>query len=221
MSKLTEVNEAISKQKLIPLFYTGDQQKAIAVTGLLYDEGIRVIEFTNRGPEALPVFAALAEMKKVRWPGLQLLTGTIFTPEQARAFLEAGADGLISPCYDTHIAAYVNTVGASWIPGCMTPSEINQALRAGCNTIKLFPGNTLGTGFLKAIRPVFPDAQFMITGGVELTEENIKSWFAAGASALGLGGNWIAAEALQGNDFTEIKRKTLQGIAILEKLKLR
>lgn len=221
MSNRAAIAAAISKQKLIPLFYTGNAEQAIAITGLLYQEGIRVIEFTNRGAEALNVFAALAKHKKAHWPEMQLLTGTIFTPEQARAFLDAGADGLISPFFDPQMAAFVSESGACWIPGCMTPSEINQALKAGSNTIKLFPGNTLGTGFLKAIKPVFPDVQFMITGGVELTEENISGWFAAGAAALGLGGNWISAEALRNNDLPDIKTKTHQGIAILEKLNLR
>src|SRR5690606_6949143 len=73
------------------------------------------------------------------------------------------------------------------IPGCMTPTEINFAEELGAPLVKLFPGDTLGIGFLKAIKPLFPNLKFMPTGGVDVTRENIDNWLNAGVTALGFG----------------------------------
>ena len=134
--------------------------------------------------------------------GLMLCAGTIKTAEQAEKFIEAGAQALISPFFDNSISdtAYMEKI--LWIPGCMTPTEIQQAVKAGCTMIKLFPGSTLQPSFLQAIRPVFPGLDFMVTGGVDPSKENMAGWFQAGASALGLGSHLISAEILRRKDYS-------------------
>ncbi|MNH31210.1 KHG/KDPG aldolase [compost metagenome] len=69
----------------------------------------------------------------------------------------------------------------------MTPTEINFAEELGAPLVKLFPGDTLGIGFLKAIKPLFPNLKFMPTGGVDVNKENIDNWLNAGVTALGFG----------------------------------
>jgi len=101
--------------------------------------------------------------------------------------LDEGADFIVSPVIDPQIAAISAERGKLWIPGCMTPTEINLAVRCGAPLIKLFPGDLLGPTFLKAVKPLFPDVQFMVTGGVKLEPSNLISWFSNGASAVGVG----------------------------------
>lgn len=101
----------------------------------------------------------------------------------------------------------------------MTPSEIHVAEQAGCVMIKLFPGNTLSPGFVQAILPLFPDLDFVVTGGVDTTEQNIKSWFRAGVAGVGMGSKLISKAVLQQNDYDGLKTKTKEVIAIIKKIK--
>jgi 2-dehydro-3-deoxyphosphogluconate aldolase/(4S)-4-hydroxy-2-oxoglutarate aldolase len=78
----------------------------------------------------------------------------------------------------------------------MTPTEIIEAENAGVTFLKLFPGNALGTGFMSAIKDVFPNLKFMPTGGVDTTKENIESWFKAGVSAVGMGSKLVSKELM-------------------------
>src|SRR5690606_34504600 len=99
----------------------------------------------------------------------------------------AGADFLISPCFYQPISDYVNQHQLTWIPGCMTASEINLAEQNGVGFVKLFPGNLLGPQYVTAIKPLFPELLFMPTGGVSLDPENIRGWFNSGVTAVGMG----------------------------------
>ena len=107
--------------------------------------------------------------------------------QEAANFVTYGADFLVSPIFSESIFHVVESNDILWIPGCMTPTEIANAQEAGCNLVKLFPGETLGPGFLKSIKPIFPRLRFMPTGGVDCSKDSIDKWFDAGVSAVGLG----------------------------------
>ena len=218
MSSMNDIKASLSTQKLIPLFYTADPETAIAVLDTLYMEGVRVIEFTHRGNNALQVFHEMVAVKEAKYPEMKLLTGTIFSPEQAELYREAGADGLVSPCYTPELATFSNETDTFWIPGCMTPSEINTAASTGSEWIKLFPGNTIGPDFVKAIKPVFPSLKFMVTGGVELDPVNLNNWFHAGVAALGVGGNWISADILKNKSMDTLAERSKTAMALVNQL---
>lgn len=218
MSQAANIKDCIAKQKLIPLFYTADPVTATSILDSLYDGGVRVIEFTHRGNNALQVFREMVAVKEDRFPEMKLLTGTIFSPEQAELYMEAGADGLVSPCYNPELAAFANESETFWIPGCMTPTEINMAASTGSEWIKLFPGNTIGPDFVKAIKPVFPSLHFMVTGGVELDLINLKRWFNAGASAAGLGSNWISTDIIKSAAMDSLAANTRMAMDLVNQL---
>lgn len=125
-------------------------------------------------------------------PDLSLGIGTIKTVGQAERFVELGADFIVSPIVDARLAEATLVRGILWIPGCMTPTEIALAESLGAPLVKLFPGDTLGTGFLKGIRPLFPELKFMPTGGVDVTMESVGDWFSAGVYAVGMGSKLFA-----------------------------
>lgn len=193
---------------ILPLFYHDDPSVCIAVTKALYEAGVRYIEFTNRGPRALVNFKLLVNEKANSLPGLQLGVGTIKTATEARSFLEAGADFLVSPIIDEEIAIASRDAGVAWIPGCMTPTEIFNAERLGCPLVKLFPGNVLGVGFVDAIKVLFPSTRFIVTGGVDANKESIYSWLDAGVIAVGLGSKLITNEVLNKKDMDQLKERT-------------
>ncbi|MCX6315769.1 MAG: bifunctional 4-hydroxy-2-oxoglutarate aldolase/2-dehydro-3-deoxy-phosphogluconate aldolase [Bacteroidetes bacterium] len=209
----------LQQQGLLPLFYHADTTLCLKLTTCLYEAGIRAIEFTNRGEAAQKNFTALVSERNASMPDLLLAVGTIRTSDQANRFIEAGADFLISPVFDADVCdtAYINK--KLWIPGCMTPTEIHVAEHAGCQLVKLFPGNVLGPSFVSGIKELFPALHFMPTGGVEPNRENISAWFAAGVSAVGMGSKLITSSILEKRDLTTLGNNTKQILDIIKQVR--
>ena len=219
MDKRETIQQLIYSEGLLPLFYHDDVELCKGVVKALYDAGVRIVEFTNRGKNAIANFKALVEERNVSMPGLMLGIGTIKTSEDATNFIDAGADVLISPTFNSGVAdvAYMNKI--LWIPGCMTPTEISAAENAGCTLIKLFPGNVLGPSFVQAIKPLFPDLKFVVTGGVETSKENLASWFKAGVAGVGMGSKLITEKLLADKDYTSLTNSTKEVLHIIQSLR--
>ena len=203
----------------MPLFYHDSMQVCIAVTDALYQAGIRSIEFTNRGANAFENFKSLVQQRDKHWQGLLLAVGTIKSVEDVNKFFKAGADFLISPVFDRDIFAAAVQLKVLWIPGCTTPTEIYAAEKAGCTMIKLFPGNLLMPSFVEAIKPLFPQIDFLVTGGVDITEDNLKAWFKSGVVAVGMGSKLITNEVLKNELYGDLKITTAQVLSIVKKIK--
>jgi 2-dehydro-3-deoxyphosphogluconate aldolase/(4S)-4-hydroxy-2-oxoglutarate aldolase len=206
--KEVEQINGLNEQGILPMFYHPEEEICINVVRALAEGGMKYIEFTNRGENALENFKKLVSWKEKGKINIHLCAGTIKTPEQAHRFIEAGAEILISPVFDSGVADVAYMEKVLWIPGCMTPTEIHLADSAGCNLVKLFPGELLKPPFIKAVRPLFPGTGFIVTGGVELTVSNLREWFAAGAIALGMGSKLITAEILQSKGYGQIRELT-------------
>lgn len=219
MNKEQLTIQKIMEQGVLPLFYHEDVSICIAVLKTLYEAGIRCVEFTNRGSKALANFASMIMERDASMPELTLGIGTIRSSDDATSFLEAGADFLVSPFFDSGVCdvAYMNKI--LWIPGCMTATEIHTAQNAGCSLIKLFPGNVIGPGFVEAVAPLFSGLNFMVTGGVDASEESIKAWFNSGVAAVGIGGKLISKNVLQNGDYQQLKTKTIEVLTIINKIK--
>jgi 2-keto-3-deoxy-6-phosphogluconate aldolase len=189
------------------------------VVQALYDAGVRVMEFTNRGAHALENFKAILEQRGQSMPGLIVSVGTIRTAEDAGRFIDAGADALVSPTFDAGVSdvAYMNKT--LWIPGCMTPTEIQNAENAGCTFIKLFPGNILGPSYISSIMPLFPKLKFLVTGGVSTSNENLSEWFNAGASCVGIGSKLITNKLLEDKNYSTITNKTKEVLRHIQTIK--
>jgi 2-dehydro-3-deoxyphosphogluconate aldolase / (4S)-4-hydroxy-2-oxoglutarate aldolase len=205
----------VKKVKLLPLFYHEDITVCKEIVKALYAAGIRCIEFTNRGPKALEIFKLLLAYRNNQFADLVLAIGTIQNQKEAQAFIEAGADFLISPIFDQSIADAAYLHKKLWIPGCMTPTEIHMAKTAGCDLIKLFPGNLLGPGFVTAIKPLFPSLSFLVTGGVDASKENLTTWFKVGVVAVGMGSKLVNEQVLVSKNYAEIEAQTAKVLAII------
>ena len=219
MEREEQLIQRVKEIGLLPLYYHDDADICLSVANALFDAGVKCIEFTNRGPQALENFNQLVKLRNEKMMGLLLAVGTIKTGAEAQKFLDAGADFLISPIFDSGVCdtAYLNKT--LWIPGCTTPTEIHVAQQAGCKLIKLFPGNVLGHGFVEAIMPLFSGIDFTITGGVEPTEENLGAWFRSGVKVVGMGSKLITKEILKNKDYGQLKEKTKEVLAIINKIK--
>jgi 2-dehydro-3-deoxyphosphogluconate aldolase/(4S)-4-hydroxy-2-oxoglutarate aldolase len=105
-----------------------------------------------------------------------------------------------------------------WIPGCMTPTEIHVAQKSGATLIKLFPGNVLGPGFVEAIKTLFTGVNFLVTGGVEPTEQNIGTWFKAGVVGVGLGSKLITKDILADKNYKDLEAQTKELVKLIKKV---
>ena len=101
----------------------------------------------------------------------------------------------------------------------MTPTEIHVAQKSGATLVKLFPGNVLGPGFVDAIKTLFTDVDFLVTGGVEPTVQNMGAWFKAGVSGVGLGSKLITKEVLTNKNFEQLEAQTKEILALVKTIR--
>jgi len=194
----------IKETGLVPLLSHNDSNLAQLAMEAAYRGGVRAFEYTNRQPNSFEVFTHLLKVAETL-PGLTLGIGTIMNASTTEKFIQAGAHFIISPILKHEMATVCHAHNTLWVPGCATLTEIVMAKEQGAELIKLFPGSVLGPGFVKAIMPVVPDLQLMITGGVEPTEKSISEWFHAGATCVGLGSQLFTKEVFEKKDWIRIE----------------
>jgi 2-dehydro-3-deoxyphosphogluconate aldolase/(4S)-4-hydroxy-2-oxoglutarate aldolase len=213
------VKYAIIQQGMLPLFYHANVDVSIAVTRALYKAGVRAIEYTNRGENALSNFSFLKEERNRSMSGLLLGIGTIKSDEAARSFIKLDADFFVSPGIIPSVGLLAEAAKKLWIPGCMTVTEIILAEECGASLVKLFPGNILGPAYVSAVRDLFPRLSFMPTGGVDSSMENLRAWFQAGVSAVGMGSKLISKTLLETNDYSQLEHDTAAVLARIRVIK--
>lgn len=207
------------QQGVLPLYFNKDEEVSINVLKALYNAGIRTVEYTNRGEAALKNFKALRKVCDTELTGMHLGIGTIKNADQAKAFVDAGADYLISPGVVEDAAQVASQNGLLYVPGCMTPTEIIKAESFGATLVKIFPGNIVGPGFVSAIKELFGGVKFIITGGVEPEEGNLRGWFNAGAAAVGMGSKLITKQSLETKDYAKITELTKESLSLIQSIR--
>lgn len=220
MDKRERILNIIAQQGILPLFYDTSEEASSNVLKALYAAGIRTVEYTNRGEAALQNFSVLRRICDTELTGMQLGIGTIKTGDEASAFVDAGADYLISPGVVKAAAKVADKAGLLYVPGCMTPTEIIKAESYGATLMKIFPGSVLGAGYITAIREIFPALKFMVTGGVEPEAKNLQAWFAAGVTAVGLGSKLITKQLLESREYSKLTTRTKEALDLIQTIRL-
>ena len=210
------VLNSILSQGMLPLFYYEDAEVSLEITRSLYKAGVRILEYTNRGKQALENFKVLKKAQKKELTDLTIGIGTIKNISEAEMFMDAGADFIVSPITNPEVAKAVHKQKLLWIPGCMTPTEIYAAQKHGAELIKIFPANILGPGFVSSVKELFPGLLFIPTGGVEAEAENISSWFHAGVCAVGMGSKLISKDILERRLYDQLYHDTLNVLELVK-----
>jgi 2-dehydro-3-deoxyphosphogluconate aldolase/(4S)-4-hydroxy-2-oxoglutarate aldolase len=205
-----EVINTILEIGVIPLFYHGEFETAVELVNACARGGARAIEFTNRGEMAYPVFAELVKHFAKPAPSVILGVGSIIDAPTAALYLAAGANFIVGPSLNPEISRLCNRRKILYLPGCATENEITAAEELGAEICKLFPGDSLGPGFIKAVMAPCPWHRLLPTGGVDATQASIGEWITAGAAAIGLGSKLITAQAVKEKDYNGIAAKTAQ-----------
>jgi len=203
-----DVYRAMLDSGVVPLFYEADADRSFEVVRALVAGGARVIEFTNRGDAAYPVFVELARRLGAELPDAILGVGTVVDAPTAALFLAAGASFVVSPAFDEATARLCNRRRVAYLPGCATATEIGHAEELGAEIVKLFPGSVVGPAGLRALLGPSPWTRIMPTGGVEPTAESIGGWIRAGAACVGLGSGLIPAGEVAAGQWQAITART-------------
>ena len=161
--------------------------------------GVAALEITFTVPGATGVIEHLAKKSSGQ---ILVGAGTVLDPETARLAILAGAQYVVSPALNPDTARLCNRYQVPYMPGAGTLGEVLAAMECGADIVKVFPGETLGPGFIKAVKGPLPQASLMPTGGVSV--ENVGEWIRAGAVAVGVGSN-LTAGAKTG-DFASITK---------------
>jgi 2-dehydro-3-deoxyphosphogluconate aldolase/(4S)-4-hydroxy-2-oxoglutarate aldolase len=188
---MNEIIQTIKSQKIIPLYYDESFDASKNIIKTLYEAGIRVIEYTNRGILALENFTKLKDISPSEFPGLLLGIGTVKNTKEIDDYARAKADFIITPVISEELVKHALSKDILLIPGCFTPSDVNIAFQNGLRLVKIFPADAVGKNYIRSIQPVFPGMNFMPTGGVSADVDDINEWLKGGAIAVGLGSSLI------------------------------
>lgn len=201
-----EVFKQMQESGMVPLFYHSDINVAKSVLKACYDGGARLMEFTSRGDFAHEVFIELIKFAIADLPGMILGVGSVTDAASTSLYIQYGANFVVTPIYREDIAIVCNRRKVLWSPGCGSLTEITVAEEMGCEIVKLFPGSTYGPSFVKAIKGPQPWTSIMPTGGVSTEEANLRSWFEAGVTCVGMGSKLITKELLQNKDYDKLEK---------------
>ncbi len=209
----------MEEQGLVPLFFHSDIEICKKVVKAVYDGGSRLLEFTNRGVFAHEIFSELSKYVRKELPEMALGVGSVTDAATASLYMQCGASFIVTPCMREDIAVVCNRRKVMFAPGCGSLTEIGKAEELGCEVVKLFPGSVYGPKFIKSIKGPQPWTKIMPTGGVSPTEENLKSWFDAGAVCVGMGSKLISKELVKNEQFVELSELTKKTLALISDLR--
>lgn len=214
-----EVLTEIYKSSMIPLFYNDDIEISKKIVQACYQGGARLLEFTHRGDFAHEIFRELISFANHSLPGMILGVGSVSDAASASYYLMNGANFIVTPVYREDIAILCNRRKILWSPGCGSLTEIAKAEEMGADLVKLFPGNIYGPEFVKAVKGPQPWTHIMPTGGVTTEETNLKSWFDAGVSCVGLGSKLITKEIIDNQAYEELAKRVEKTLQLIQRLK--
>ena len=181
----------------------------------LHAGGIRALEITLNTPGCLP---ALEQLRRDFRDEMLLGAGTILTPDDASAAIQAGAQFIVTPALDENVIRLCRRHAVPLCCGCASPTEALTAHTAGADYIKLFPATTFNLPHLQAILLALPQLQFIPTGGV--TAANLRTFLDAGCPAVAVGSNLVSRDILQKQDWPALTTRAQQFIAALRNSEL-
>jgi len=209
---MKEIIGLLEKYKLIPVLSLSDEKKAIPVAKALIEGGISCVEVAFSTSKAKEAIKLISE----NFPDMLIGAGTVLTIDQVKQAIEAGAKFVVSPGFNPKIVEYCVHNNIPIIPGCSTPSDIEQALDFDLEIVRFFPAEAAGgLKMIKALSDPYSMMKFIPTGGIN--KENINSYLDCG-KVVACGGSWIVnQELIEHNDFDKIKILTSEAVKIINK----
>ena len=200
---------------LVPVLRATSAAEAMTIADAILAGGVNILEVTMTVPGAIRVIEHLTE---AHGENLLVGAGTVLDAETARTCLLAGAQFIVSPALDVRTIELCRRYSAPIMPGALTPTEILTAWQAGADVVKVFPCSALGGAkYLKALQGPLPQIQVIPTGGVSLA--TAEEFLAAGAFALGVGGDLVDAKAAREGRTSVITENARKYVDIVKKFR--
>ncbi len=196
MRTKTEIVSLLTNPGIIAIVRAQQAAQVVPLFEALIAGGIRAIEITMTTPNALE---AIREAREKLGERAVIGVGTVLAADTCRAAITAGAEFVVTPICRTELVAVAHAAGCPIMLGAYTPTEAQMAHEAGADFVKIFPADTLGPGYIKALRAPLPHLRIVPTGGVDVP--NVADFLKAGCAALGVGSSLVSAKILQEADW--------------------
>ncbi|CAH1204743.1 MULTISPECIES: bifunctional 2-keto-4-hydroxyglutarate aldolase/2-keto-3-deoxy-6-phosphogluconate aldolase [Paenibacillus] len=219
MKKL-QLLQKITENGVVAVLRGDSADQVIAMAEQAIAGGIKVIEITMTVPSALKAIEKLSRMYHWNTQDPEKFAiigaGTVLEAQTARAAIMAGAEFVVGPSLNPETVQICNLYRIPILPGVMTIADVQRALELGVDIVKLFPGNLYDPSIIKTMKGPMPQANFMPTGGVSLS--NLGDWIKGGAVAVGIGSD-LTSEAVKTGDLSHVRRKAEQYMDAYRKAK--
>ena len=204
----------ITELGLIPVVVLDDAKDAKPLAEALCEGGLPCAEVTFRTDAAQDGIRIISE----EYPDMLVGAGTVLTIDQVERAVWAGAKFIVSPGFDPEIVYYCLKKEIPVFPGCITPSEIAQAVKRGLRTVKFFPAaQSGGVGMINALAAPYVGLKFMPTGGVN--PKNLSEYLSC-KSVIACGGSWmVKGELVRAGEFDKIKEMTKEAVALVKEIR--
>jgi 2-dehydro-3-deoxyphosphogluconate aldolase/(4S)-4-hydroxy-2-oxoglutarate aldolase len=199
---------ALTNPGIIAVVRARSAEQVIPLSEALLAGGVIAIEITMTTPNAI---AAIRQAKGHFGERALIGVGTVLDKGTCKAAIDAGAEFVVTPVCRTEFVEIAHTAGRPIMLGAYTPTEAQTAHEAGSDFIKIFPADTLGPGYIKALRAPLPHLRVVPTGGVDVN--NVAEFLKAGCAALGAGGSLVSSKILETNNWDALRKKAKEFVA--------
>ena len=210
---MEKIQEQLQRLGVVPVVVLNNAKDALPLAKALIEGGLPCAEVTFRTEAAE---SSIRQMT-AEYPQMLIGAGTVLTVEQVERAVDAGAKFIVSPGFDPEIVDYCISKEIPVFPGCITPTEIAQAVRRGLKVVKFFPAEQFGgVSAIKAIAAPFTMVRFMPTGGV--SAKNLKDYLSCD-KIIACGGSWmVKGELIEAGEFDKICQMTKEAVALVKEI---
>ena len=211
---MEKIQEQLQRLGVVPVVVLNNAKDALPLAKALIEGGLPCAEVTFRTEAAE---SSIRQMT-AEYPQMLIGAGTVLTVEQVERAVDAGAKFIVSPGFDPEIVDYCISKEIPVFPGCITPTEIAQAVRRGLKVVKFFPAEQFGgVSAIKAIAAPFTMVRFMPTGGV--SAKNLKDYLSCD-KIIACGGSWmVKGELIEAGEFDKICQMTKEAVALVKEIR--
>ena len=211
---MSDVVTRVQETGVIPVVVLNDVKDALPLAKALIEGGLPCAEVTFRTAAAEESIRIMKE----NYPEMLLGAGTILTIEQVDRAVNAGATFIVSPGFDPEIVDYCISKNIPVLPGCITPSEVAQAVKRGLTRIKFFPAEQAGgLAMIKAMCAAYTTVKVMPTGGI--SAKNLGEYLSCD-KIFACGGSWmVKGDLIKAGEFDKIKEMTAEAVELVKSIR--
>lgn len=211
---MTDVSKKIEELGIVPVVVLNNTKDAAPLAKALTEGGLPCAEVTFRTEAAEESIRIISS----EYPDMLVGAGTVLTTEQVDRAVGAGAKFIVSPGFDPEIVDYCLSKEIPVFPGCITPSEVAQAVKRGLKTVKFFPAEQYGgIAAIKAISAAYTGIRFMPTGGINA--KNLESYL-SNEKIIACGGSWmVKGDLIKAKEFDRIRELSGEAVALVRKIR--